>query len=91
VAALRGQAPAGLERRDALGAGGTVVTTFPSGMCGWNAWSADSLFGNGAKSWSNSAFAYRCISILSNNLASVYLVGRTSSGDLSELHPLSQL
>ncbi|KJK55656.1 hypothetical protein UK12_27330 [Saccharothrix sp. ST-888] len=67
------------------------MTTFPSGMGGWNAWSADSLFGNGAKGWSNSAVAYRCISMLANNLASVDLVVRTPSGDLDELHPLSQL
>jgi phage portal protein BeeE len=79
------------QRRDALGAGTVVVTTFPSGAGGWNSWSADSIFGNGANGWSNSAVAYRCISMLANNTASVDLVVRTPSGDMDELHPLSQL
>ncbi|KJK50083.1 hypothetical protein, partial [Saccharothrix sp. ST-888] len=47
--------------------------------------------GTGAKGRSNSAVAYRCITMLANNLASVDLVVRTPSGDLAELHPLSQL
>ncbi|MFF9643673.1 phage portal protein [Kitasatospora aureofaciens] len=90
-AALRGHGPAELDRRDSLLGGGVSVTTFPSGTGGWNAWSADSIFGNGAKGWSNSAVAYRCISMLANNAASVPLVVRGPDGDLDELHPLSQL